>query len=151
MAEPVESIRAELPSDLPPSRVDSAAVRDMPPGGPSSSRTQEEKSWGMYCHLAALAGLVVPGGSVVGPLICWLMKKDEIPFADRHGKESVNFQLNILIYALISIPIGIITFGFGFLLTAAVGVYGMVMPVLAGMKANEGQEYQYPYTFRLLK
>jgi uncharacterized Tic20 family protein len=143
MTEPVESFTAKPP--------EGAAKTAPQESAPTSSLSQEEKSWGMYCHLAALAGLAVPGGSIIGPLICWLIKKDVMPFADRHGKESVNFQLNILIYVLISIPIAIVTFGIGFVLTAAIGVYGMVMPVIAGMKANEGQEYQYPYTFRLLK
>jgi hypothetical protein len=111
--------------------------------------TSDEKQWAMLCHLSALLALVI-GVGIVGPLVCWLAKKDTSRFVDAHGKESVNFQLNMLIYVLISIPIGIATCGFGFILTAALGVYGIVMPIIAGMKANSGEMYRYPYTFRLI-
>ncbi|MFL5339926.1 MAG: DUF4870 domain-containing protein [Gemmataceae bacterium] len=157
MTEFSESFRKEPPSYRPPALEDSAAFRDKPPEGavasdpaPSAGLTQDEKTWGMLCHLSALATLVVPGGSIGGPLVSWLIKKDQSAFIDRHGKESLNFQLNILIYFVITFALGFATFGVGWLLTAAVGVYGIVMPILAGLKANEGREYQYPYTFRLI-
>jgi uncharacterized Tic20 family protein len=114
--------------------------------------TSDDRTWGMLCHLSALVGWAVPGMGFLGPLICWLIKKDTSPFVDAHGKEALNFQLNILIYALITIPIGIVTCGAGFLLTLAVAVYGLiVMPIIAGLKANSGEMYEYPLTFRLIK
>jgi uncharacterized protein len=142
-----EDITASAPPSEPPPPIVPVVEGDTP----SRALTQDEKSWGMYAHLAALAGLVVPGGSLVGPLIVWMIKKDEMPFVDRHGKEEVNFQLNILILALITIPIVLITFGIAFFLPIAVGILGAVMPVIAGMKANNGEEYQYPYIVRLIK
>ena len=66
---------------------------------------EEEKTWGMLCHLLALTGLVIPIGVIVGPLIMWLVKKDESEFVDYHGKESLNFQITMMI----GVVIGFIT------------------------------------------
>jgi uncharacterized Tic20 family protein len=52
---------------------------------------KDARLWGMFCHLIAFSGYVVPFGSVLGPLIIWLIKKDEMPFVDDQGKESLNF------------------------------------------------------------
>jgi uncharacterized Tic20 family protein len=147
-----EDITTNVPPRTPPPRENDPPVVPVVDGDSSSSAlTQDEKSWGMYVHLAALAGLAVPGGSLIGPLIVWMIKKDEMPFVDRHGKEEVNFQLNILILALLTMPIVLITFGIAFFLPLAVGILGAVMPIVAGMKANNGEEYQYPYIVRLIK
>jgi uncharacterized Tic20 family protein len=114
--------------------------------------TSDDRTWGMLCHLSALVGWVAVGMGFLGPLICWLIKKDTSPFVDAQGKEALNFQLNILIYILITIPIAIATCGIGLILTVAVAVYGLIiMPIIAGLKANGGEMYQYPLTFRLIK
>jgi uncharacterized Tic20 family protein len=138
----------DLPPDKPPPEEVPAA---QPAEEAPAELTQEEKQWGMFCHLSALLGLLVGGLTFVGPLVCWLLKKDTSPFVDYNGKESLNFQINILIYTLISIPIAIVTCGFGAVLTIAILIYGIVMPIIAGLKANNGEKYQYPYTFRLIK
>jgi uncharacterized Tic20 family protein len=117
---------------------------------PPEKLTSEEKNWGMLCHLTALLGYFAGFLSFVGPLICWLVKKDSSSFVAYHGRESLNFQLNILSYILISIPIGIVTCGLGFLLTVAVCIYGIVMPIIAGIKAGSGERYRYPLTFRIV-
>jgi uncharacterized Tic20 family protein len=133
-----------------PPQVESLEERDVPVVTRAEQElTADEKQWAMLCHLSALLALVI-GVGLIGPLVCWLIKKDTSRFVDAHGKESVNFQINMLIYVLISIPVGIVTCGFGFILTAALGIYGIIMPIIAGMKANSGETYQYPYTFRLI-
>src|SRR4029077_14961567 len=75
----------------------------------------EERQWGMYAHLSSLAGLIVPGLFFVGPLVVWLVKKDQMRFVDDQGKESLNFQLNILLagvaLGVISVPLAVVTFG----------------------------------------
>ena len=53
--------------------------------------SQEEKTYGMLAHLLSFAGFVVPFGNIIGPLVLWLLK-DELPFVDRHGKESLIFR-----------------------------------------------------------
>ena len=111
--------------------------------------TADEKQWGMFCHLSAIVAMLIGGLTFLGPLICWLIKKDSSKFVDYHGKEALNFQINILVYSLLCIPLMVILIGF-FLLPAVL-VYSIVMPIIAGLKANEGQLYEYPYIFRLIK
>lgn len=121
-----------------------------PPEQPPAIVSAEERQWGMFAHLAALAGLLVGGLMFVGPLIVWLMKKDQSKFVDFHGKESLNFQLNILIYYVITMVVTVATCGITFPLPLVVLVYSIVMPIIAGMAANKGESYQYPFTFRMI-
>ena len=110
---------------------------------------KEEKTWGMACHLIAFCGFIIPLGSIIGPLVVWLIKKDEMPFVDDQGKESLNFQITLLIAFIIS---GILTVVLiGFLLMFVLAIYAIVMIIIAAMKANEGESYRYPYTFRFIK
>ncbi len=110
----------------------------------------------MLCHLAALAGFVVPFGNVIGPLIIWLVKREEMPIVEDQGKESLNFQLTMTIAYVICIPV-LLLFVFipfvmflGFLLPAAVGVFNLVMIIIASIRANAGERYRYPFALRLI-
>ncbi len=107
----------------------------------------EEKNWGMACHLAAFAAFVFPtGGSILGPLIVWLMKKNESPFVDAQGKESLNFQLSIFIYLIIS---GLLCFVLiGFPLVFLVLLAGLILPIIGAVRASNGEYYRYPFTIR---
>jgi uncharacterized Tic20 family protein len=106
--------------------------------------TTDDRTMAMLCHLGGmLTGFLVP-------LIIWLIKKDQSRFVDDQGKEALNFQISLLIYLLITIPIGIVTCGFGFVLTFAVAIYGMVMAIIAAVKSNSGECYRYPLTLRLI-
>ena len=70
----------------------------MPPAGESGSSglSKDEKNLGMLCHLI---GIIFP---VIGPLVIWLIKKDEMAFVDYNGKEALNFQITIAICWVIS-------------------------------------------------
>lgn len=115
------------------------------------------RTWHMWCHLSALAGLVgVPFGNVLGPLIVWQIKKNEIPSVEAHAKAALNFQITVLIAVLITIIAAIVLslILIGFLLipvAIAIGICGAVFAVIAGIKANEGKEYRYPYSFTFIK
>lgn len=112
--------------------------------------SNEEKTWGMACHLAALAGFLTGGlGSIIGPLVVWLIKKDQFPFVNDQGKESLNFQISILIYLIISAILMII--GIGIVLVIIVAIFDLVEVILASIKANEGVAYRYPLTIRFIK
>lgn len=111
---------------------------------------------GMLCHLLSLIGLVVPFGNIIGPLVMWLIKKDEMPFVDDQGKESLNFQITVSLVVLTLIILGtvlmIVLIGFlFFLLLPVVGIGAIVLVVIASIKANEGVHYRYPFTLRLIK
>ncbi len=103
----------------------------------------------MFCHLAALAGFVIPFGSVIGPLVVWLIKKPEMPFVDDQGKESMNFQITVLIAALAAAPLCFVFIGF--LLLPAIMIAWLVLTIMAMIKANEGVRYRYPFALRLIK
>jgi len=116
----------------------------------SEEVSKDARTWAMFCHLAGLAGYVMPiVGNIVGPLIFWQIKKDEYLFVDEQGKEAVNFQISMTLYALISIPLTAICIGL--FLLAAVVVVDLVFLVVAAVKANNGQSYHYPLTIRFIK
>lgn len=118
--------------------------------GSEEGMSKDERNWGMFCHLSAFSGLLVPFfGSILGPLIIWAIKKDEFPFVDRQGKESMNFQITMAIVITIS---WILVFAvIGLLILPVVVIYTLVMIVIASIKTNDGVEYRYPYSIRFIK
>jgi uncharacterized Tic20 family protein len=109
----------------------------------------------MWCHLSALAGFVVPFGNVIGPLLVWQIKKNEIPSVEIHGKAALNFQLTVMIAALVGVAaaFALAFFCIGFLLipvVIAISLCGTIFAIIAGIKANEGKDYQYPYSLKLV-
>lgn len=110
----------------------------------------KDKTWAMMCHLTALSAyLGIPFGNIIGPLIIWLIKKDDFPFVDDQGKESLNFQISITIYAILA---GLLTFVFiGFLLLPIIFIGNIVLIILATVHSNKGEYYRYPYSIRFIK
>jgi uncharacterized Tic20 family protein len=118
--------------------------------GPTTLPSAEARKWAMICHLSALVGLLGNGiGFVLGPLIVWLLKKEEDPFIDEQGKEAVNFQLTMMIAAIISGILMLILIGF--LLITIVVAMMIIFPIIGGVKANAGEHYRYPLTIRFIK
>ena len=108
-----------------------------------------ERLYATFLHLSTLTfhfGIpVIPG------LIMWLIKRDRSPFVDDHGREAVNFQISLLLYALIIIPVvGIITCTLGFILYIPLYALGIVGMIMAAIAANRGEYYRYPATIRFL-
>lgn len=110
--------------------------------------TSETRNWAMACHLSAFAGIVIPFGSVIGPLIVWLMKREESEFINYHGKEALNFQITVGLALLVCAALALILVGF--LLMFIVGIGALVLVIIAGIKASEGQHYKYPIALRLI-
>jgi uncharacterized Tic20 family protein len=125
-----------------------------PPPPPSGSPGAEERQWAMFAHLSAIVAAVV-GLSFLGPLVIWLIKKDTMPFVDDQGKEALNFNIMLLIVFAILWALTFVTFGIGILLTGPlmfiIGVAALVLVIMAGIKANEGVAYRYPFSLRLIK
>ena len=109
----------------------------------------EARQWAMFCHFAAFLGLVFPFGNLHGPLIVWQIKKDLDPFVDAQGKEALNFQVSVALAALLCFLLMVVVIGFPLLLLVSVGA--LVLTIIAGIKANEGQAYRYPFSWRLVK
>jgi len=102
----------------------------------------------MAAHLSALAGYVIPFGSMIGPLVVWLIKKDEMPFVNSQGKEALNFQITMTIAAIISIVLIFVVIGI-FLLWA-LAIIDLIFIIIAAIQASKGVDYRYPFALRLI-
>ncbi|NBA94419.1 DUF4870 domain-containing protein [Pseudomonas sp. R5(2019)] len=107
------------------------------------------RQWAMFCHLAAFFGLLFPFGSLLGPLIVWQLKKDLDPYVDAQGKEALNFQITVAIVSMIYFLLMFVLVGFALL--GLVVIAAGILAIIAAVKANEGQPYRYPFTWRLIK
>ena len=112
--------------------------------------SQQERNWGMFAHLSALSMFIgVPFGNIIGPLLIWLIKKDEFSFVAQEGKEALNFQISITIYYIVA---GILCVVFiGFILLAVLAVAQIILIITASVKASEGSGYQYPYSIKFVQ
>jgi len=108
--------------------------------------TSSEKNEAMFCHLAAFAGYLVLIGWLVGPLIIWMMKKDDSAFVDYHGRESLNFQISIMIYWIPVIALCFILIGF--LLVPCLILFHFIAVIIAAIRANDGKHFRYPLCIR---
>jgi hypothetical protein len=116
----------------------------------ATSPSASERNWAVAAHLSGLLGLAVWAvGIVLGPLIVWLIKKDEMPFLNDQGREALNFQITIflagvvcsaLIFLLIGVP-----------LLFALAIFDLVFMIIGAVKASDGVAYRYPVNLRLVK
>lgn len=115
------------------------------PGDLGREMDPKARMWGMFCHLAGLVGYlpILPlFGSIIGPLVVWLIKKDQYPFVDEQGKEAINFQITMTLYTIISALLLLTCIGI--VLLPAVIIADIVLLVIASVKANDGYHYRYP-------
>jgi uncharacterized Tic20 family protein len=118
-----------------------------PPAAPVAS--PNTRTWIVLCHASALLGLFFHFlGHIFGPLIVWLVKRGESTEIDAHGKESLNFQLSILIYDAVAAILCLVLIGFPILIL--LWVLNTVFVIIASVKASEGQLYRYPFTIRFI-
>jgi hypothetical protein len=105
--------------------------------------SESERNWSMLCHLSGLATfLPIPFGGVVGPLICWLSRRDDSAWVDENGKASLNFNLSILLYCILVAPLCAIFIGF--LLIGMLMMLKMICIVIASTKSSRGERFKYP-------
>ena len=112
--------------------------------------SKEERTWALVCHLSALSGYVgIPFGHIIGPLVIWLIKKEEMPLVDDQGKEALNFHISVTIYGIVSALLIFVIIGW--FLVGALVIFSIVMTIVAAIKAYDGEYYRYPLTIRLIK
>ena len=104
--------------------------------------SETERNWAMFCHLSALAGFFFPFGGIIGPLVCWLSRKDESTWVNENGKASMNFQISMLLYIVLAIPLCFILIGF--LILMVIFTLKIVCIIIASVKASKGEEFKYP-------
>jgi len=116
----------------------------------TSTSSSNVRTWTVLCHASALAGFFVPwAGHILGPLIVWLAKRGDSPEIDEHGKESLNFQISMLIYNLIAGVLCLVLIGF--VILGILHILNLVLVIVASIQASEGKLYRYPITIRLIK
>jgi uncharacterized protein len=105
--------------------------------------TQDEKNLALIMHALSLVGF-----SLIGPLIVWLVKKDESAFINAQGRELLNFQISFLIYAIVCIPLCFVLIGIPLLIV--VGLASFILTIIGLVKATEGKIYRFPVTIKML-
>ncbi len=110
--------------------------------------TKSDLNWAALAHIAALAVFFIPFGNIIGPLLVWVLKKNDSTFIDFHGKEALNFQISITIYFLVASALIIFLIGIPMILL--VFLLAFVFPILAAIKASEGYYYYYPFSIRFI-
>jgi hypothetical protein len=137
------------------------ALLSAPPPGPApaapgsgaalgpADQERQTRQWAMFLHLSLLAGFLVPLAGLVLPIVIWQMKKAQLPGIDVHGKIAVNWIISMIIYAVICFLLVFVVIGIPLLI--ALGVIGIVFPIVAGIKANDGEVWPYPLSISFLK
>jgi len=111
---------------------------------------KQERNWGILCHLSALVLFIgIPFGNIIGPLVVWLIKKNELPLVDQEGKESLNFQISMTIYASAAAILILLLIGFPLLI--GLMITDLILTIIAAVKVSNGESYRYPLTIRLIK
>ena len=60
-----------------------------------------QKNVATFIHLSTFSRFFIPFGNFIGPIILWSANKEKSEFIDEHGKQAINFQISILLYAII--------------------------------------------------
>lgn len=120
------------------------------------SPTQEERTAALLCHIGAVVGSFAPPANLIVPVVVWMLKRDQSAFVNEHGKEAINFQINlsvgIVLLSLLAAFLMVLLVGFLLIpVIIILAIAGLVMGVVAGIKAYEGHAYRYPYIIRLIK
>ncbi|MCU0454852.1 MAG: DUF4870 domain-containing protein [Bacteroidales bacterium] len=110
---------------------------------------ESERNWAMFCHLSAFAGFFFPFGAIIGPLVCWLSKKDESQWVDKNGKAAMNFNLSILLYSVLVIPLCFILVGF--MIIGLLWVLKVICIIIASVKAAKGEMFKYPLSIPFIQ
>ncbi len=131
---------------------DANAAQANVPGGRERlyelNATDDERLWATFIHLAGLGGFILPTASIFAPLILWLMKRKTSPFIDDHGREAVNFQISVFLYAIVSAVL--MTVCVGFVLVPLVLLLQIIASIVMAIRANGGEYVRYPVTIRFL-
>ena len=121
-----------------------------PPPLSAPAVTTNVRTWNILCHASALLGVFLHfPGHLLAPFIVWLAKRNDSPEIDAHGKESLNFQISMLIYTLVAGVFCLILIGFVFL--AILWVLNAIFVIIASIQASEGKFYRYPMTIRFIQ
>jgi uncharacterized Tic20 family protein len=127
------------------------------PVGPQPMLESDARMWAMLLHILAAVALVLSAGTVafVVPLVIWLIYRERSALVDHHGKNNLNLQLTMLLVIIVGSILGFATLGIGFILTAPImfgyGLYALIISIVAGVKANNGEYYKIPVVIPFIR
>lgn len=110
--------------------------------------SKEERNWAMLAHLSGLLAFATLIGGILGPLVMWLIRKDDMTFAADQAKEALNFQISVFVAGLIAGVLCLVLIGF--VLLALLVIVDLILVIVAAVKASEGVVYRYPFNLRLI-
>jgi uncharacterized protein len=113
------------------------------------SSTPEQRNHAALAHALVLLGFIVPMANIIAPLIFFVNDKGPGAFVKDHARESLNFQITMLIASLVIVPLCFVLVGIPLL--CAQFVFELIVVIKAAMAAKDGKSYQYPLSLRLLK
>lgn len=121
------------------------------PGPPSSPLPpDQERTWSVVAHIGTLLAAWLALG-LLCPLVVWLVFRDRSEIVRRHSLESLNFQISLLIYLAVGVVAGFFTFGLAwFILLPALGIFALIVVIMATVAASKAEEYRYPLSIRLI-
>ncbi|CAM2011622.1 DUF4870 domain-containing protein [Acanthopleuribacter pedis] len=120
---------------------------------------ERETVWAMVCHLVSFSlYLGLPFGNFIGPLVVWLVFRDQSRFIDEHGREILNFQISTFLYTLVlsavAMLVAIFTFGLGLIVVVPLAIvyflFTTIPIIFAAVDAKKGRPVRYPLTLRFL-
>jgi uncharacterized Tic20 family protein len=122
------------------------------PAAPSAPPTERDiRIWAMMCHLSAIAGYIVfPIGWIIGPLVVWLSKKEQIAVVDREGKKALNYHITVFVCTAIIFPLTYVTMGLLFATMSAtlIALLNLAMVIYASVKTHGGEVFKYPFSVK---
>jgi uncharacterized Tic20 family protein len=153
---PPEQPEGETPGQQPPGQAYGQPPAQNPQGQhppyapqpATGALTPEERTWGGAAHWSALIAGLIGGLSFLGPLIVMLVKGNDSPWIRRQSVESLNFQISVLIYAIVSAVLILLLVGL--ILLPIVGIFWLVFTIMGSVKASSGEDYRYPLTIRMV-
>jgi len=104
--------------------------------------TDDDRLWGALIHLTVL----LPVLSFVPLLVIWLMKREQSPFVDDHGREALSFQISFFLWQCVAGVFSIVLIGLPFAILLP--LLALIMGVINAIKAGQGCYVRYPMTIR---
>ena len=152
----VETTDSGAPPETPKGAMEKMAgvfstVPEAPELGQGTMEEKHEKTWAMFAHLSALGLLMgIPFANIIGPLVIYLLKKDDSKYVAEHAKEALNFHISFYIWTAATAVLAMIFIPFG-LLIGAWGILAIISTIMGSIKANEGNFMGMPFTLRIIK
>ncbi len=117
----------------------------------------EARTWAMLAHIVAAVAAVMSAGTIafVAPLVIWLLYKDRSALVAYHGKQNLNLQITSIVIGVAAVLLGLVTLGVGFIITLPLwglyALYALIISIVAGVKAYNGEYYQIPLSINFIK